>query len=62
MNASAAVGHPAGGPATPVLVVEDDPLMRGILRPPLEEEGLPVAAAEDEPGTVRWATGSRPSR
>ncbi len=60
-SAAVAAEQPAGRPATPVLVVEDDPLVRGMLRLLLEEEGLPVATAEDGPGAVRWATGSRPS-
>ena len=48
-------------PATPVLVAEDDPLVRAMLRLLLEGEGLPVETAEDGPSAVRRATGSRPS-
>ncbi len=46
---------------TPVLVVEDKPRARAMVRALLEEEGLPVETADDGREAVKRAMRSRPS-
>ena len=46
--------------STPLLVVEDDPHLRGMLVLLLEGENLPVTAAVDGLDALRWLQESRP--
>ena len=45
---------------SPILVVDDDPRMRHVIRSTLEEEGLAVETAADGPQALAQATRIRP--
>ena len=48
-------------PVTPVLVVEDEPLLRELFRWTLQDAGLPVEVARDGQEAVTWLSHHRPS-
>lgn len=65
MNVPRDVGARSSGgsqsPTAPVLIVDDDVVIRTVLRTVLEDEGLEVAEAADGQAAVDYINGRRPA-